>query len=98
MLEFKDLQTIKHKTEQSAVPFIRNLSTHDEDLCLEYIAISILKRGLTRDRKTELNVLFKPFASFMNHNRIIKSVKKAQGYDYSKEWEITKKFVDEVRY
>lgn len=98
MLSERDLYTIQHKVKQSGISFIRSISTTEDDVCLEHIALSIFKQGLTRDRKTKMNDYVRPFCSFMVLSKIAKNVRVATNYDDAKEWAIVKDFVREVKY
>lgn len=98
MIAYADLRTIEHKTQVLAPKFIQHISMCKDDLCLEYIAVSILKQGLSRKRKTTINQHLKPFGKFLTLTKIINNVKIAKGFGYDKEWEVAKNFVESVRY
>ncbi len=87
----------KNKTMISKV-FIKEISTSKEDLSLEYVAIMVLRLGLSRDRKTELNEVFKPFSNFITQFKVIKEVEAAISFSREYEKKIAKDFVSGIRY
>lgn len=99
MMSLEDRRTVAHKNESIvANKFILNIAKSEKDLCLEYVAVSILKQGLTRRRRFPIYDYLKPFRSFLTHAKIVKEIKGAIEHDYKNEWEVAEKFVSEIRY
>ena len=77
-MEYKDIQTLKHKLQKTGPDFIKKISLSEKDMNLETLAISILRNGLSREnRKTPLHERLKVFRNFKIHKKTIDLVKKA---------------------
>lgn len=97
-MDMRDLRTLNFKTKALGTVFINTISTASIDVSLEYIAISILELGLTRKRKHPIRKELGVFCDYKTlYSDIGLSVEKS-GIEFDIEFEISKKFVESVRY
>lgn len=99
MMSQEDRETYIHKNNSIIRDrFISDIGMCKDDLCLEYVAVAVLRIGLNRKRKHPIYDYLKPFGSFLTTAKVIKQVKGAIEHDYKKEWEVAEKFVSEIKY
>lgn len=94
-----DLNVLDVKFKATSKAFIQSVGLTDKDVCLEYLAIAILRGGLLREnRKTPLRQEFKAFTNFRTHKKIIDLIEKAKDYKNKIEPQLALDFVSKVRY
>lgn len=94
-----DLNVLDAKFKATSRAFIQSISLTEKDICLEYLAIAILRGGLLREnRKTELRQEFKEFTNFRTHKKVIDMIEKSKGYKNKIEPKLALEFVGKVKY
>ena len=96
----KDLATIKYKTQEKAlIAFVQNISQTDQDVFLEYIAISIIDKGLNGlHRKTKLHPYLKNFLDYKILYEKIGSNIETVGGEMEIEHKLAENFVKNLKY
>lgn len=100
LISHKDLQTIKFKTkEKGMIAFIKNISQADEDVFLEYIAISILDFRLN-DLKRQDNIhhYLKNFSDYKLLFKKIGANIESIGGEIEIEYKLAENFVKNLKY
>ena len=100
LISEKDLKTIKFKTREKAmIAFLQNISQTDQDVFLEYIAISILDISLNSlNRKGKLHSYLKNFLDYTLLYKKIGSNIEQIGGEIDIELQLAKKFVENLKY
>lgn len=98
LMSQSDLQTVKHKTSQTAIAFMSEISDSNESVNLEYIAINIMYLGLKRKHKFTMHPTITPFKDeamlFLNIGDLVESV----GIEPDVEFRLAQSFVSTVKY
>ena len=100
LISEKDLKTIKFKTREKAmIAFLQNISQTDQDVFLEYIAISILDISLNSlNRKGKLHSYLKNFLDYkLLYEKIGANIEQIGG-EIDIELQLAKKFVENLKY
>ena len=100
LISQKDLQTIKFKTTDKAmIAFIQNISQADQDVFLEYIAISMLDFGLYNlKRKAPLHSYLKNFLDYeLLYEKIGANIEEVGG-ESKIEHKLAENFVRNLKY
>lgn len=95
----EDINTLDAKFKATGRDFVQSISLTEKDISLEYLAIAILRSGLSRtNRKTALRTELKEFSNFRTHKRVIDLIQKAKDYKYELEPVLASNFVGKVKY
>lgn len=98
-MDKKDLNVLDAKFKATSRAFIQSISLTEKDICLEYLAIAILRGGLARiPRKTKMRQELKPFTNFRTHKNVIDLIEKAKDYKNKLEPLLALDFVSKVKY
>ncbi|TLP41071.1 hypothetical protein [Arcobacter arenosus] len=99
MMSQEDRDTYIHKNNTIIRDrFISDIGMCKDELCLEYVAVAVLRYGLNRKRKYPIYDYLKPFGSFAVSIKVMREVKGAINHEYEKERKVAENFVSKIRY
>ena len=100
LISEKDLKTIKFKTREKAmIAFLQNISQTHKNVFLEYIAVSIIDKGLNGlHRKGKLHPYLKNFLDYkLLYEKIANQIENIGG-QIEIEYILAEKFVENLKY
>lgn len=94
----RDINTVKAKTDASAVAFINYVSTSEAELSLEILAVAFIDAGIDRIRRFEPYDVISQFQDFdLLYSGILGRLE-AKGIRPKVEYDVAANFVSKVKY